>query len=86
LHPYTIGLFDAIPDLTENVSRLKTLPGLPPDPTNLPSGCCFAPRCEFAAPLCHEKVPDMIEYSPGHFVSCLKMDGSLEARNERSRP
>ncbi len=79
LHPYTQGLFNSMPALTANVARLKTIPGLPPDPTNLPAGCCFADRCAFVVPLCREKAPAMIEYRPGHFVSCFKMDGSLEA-------
>ncbi len=74
LHPYTRGLFNAIPDLIENVARLKTIPGLPPDPTDLPPGCCFAPRCEFASPLCHEKAPAMIEHRPGHFVACFTLE------------
>ena len=84
LHPYTQGLFNAIPDLTENVDRLKTIPGLPPDPTDLPPGCCFAPRCEFASPLCHEKAPDMIEFRPGHFVSCFKTNGASGAAGENT--
>lgn len=73
LHPYTQGLFSSIPDLTKNVARLNTITGLPPDPTALPAGCCFAPRCEFAEPACSEDAPDMIEMEPGHFVACFKV-------------
>ena len=83
LHPYTQGLFSAIPDLMESVDRLRTIPGLPPDPTNLPPGCCFAPRCEFASPLCHEQAPDMVEARPGHFVSCFKTNGTSGAGEEK---
>ena len=54
-HPYTIGLFGAIPDLSKNVSRLSPIDGLPPDPTHLPEGCYFAPRCPNAAEECSKK-------------------------------
>lgn len=69
-HPYTVGLFNSIPDLTQNVRRLNTIPGLPPDPTNLPTGCCFQPRCGRAMPECGETAPGAVEVSPGHFVAC----------------
>lgn len=69
-HPYTRGLFNSIPDLTKNVHRLNTISGLPPDPTNLPPGCCFQPRCERALPECAVSAPDMAETEPGHFVAC----------------
>ncbi len=72
LHPYTQGLFNSIPDLTRNVSRLETIPGLPPDPTDLPSGCCFSPRCVYADALCKERGPEYAEIRPGHFVACYK--------------
>jgi peptide/nickel transport system ATP-binding protein len=44
-HPYTIGLFGSLPDLNVNSSRLSPIPGLMPDPTDLPEGCKFHPRC-----------------------------------------
>ena len=48
-HPYTIGLFGAIPKLNEDVDRLHNIQGLPPDPSSLPVGCKFAPRCPYAS-------------------------------------
>lgn len=48
MHPYTHGLFDSIPNLDDDVTRLKPIKGLMPDPTNLPSGCRFHPRCPYA--------------------------------------
>ncbi|MDR0239130.1 MAG: ABC transporter ATP-binding protein [Deltaproteobacteria bacterium] len=72
-HPYTQGLFHSIPDLTKNVHRLNTMPGLPPDPTALPPGCCFAPRCQYADEACSANSPDMTEVEPGHFVACFKI-------------
>lgn len=70
LHPYTRGLFNSIPDLAGHASRLNTIPGLPPDPTALPAGCCFEPRCEYALPRCSEEKPPLSEVSHGHSVAC----------------
>jgi peptide/nickel transport system ATP-binding protein len=72
MHPYTQGLFNSIPDLTKDMERLSTIPGLPPDPTDLPTGCCFAPRCELADETCRAKSPEGRELSPGHVVACYK--------------
>jgi peptide/nickel transport system ATP-binding protein len=62
-HPYTRGLFDSIPRLDQKTRRLKPIPGLMPDPTALPSGCYFSPRCPQATPICHEERP--LAYSQG---------------------
>ncbi len=51
-HPYTIGLFAALPSAIGESGRLQPIPGMPPDPTALPPGCAFAPRCSFATPEC----------------------------------
>ena len=70
-HPYTQGLFNAIPTLESDLgTRLAVIPGLPPDPTNLPKGCSFSPRCPYAKDVCHEKACGMHEVAPGHFVDC----------------
>ena len=70
-HPYTQGLFNAVPTLESPLgSRLAVIPGLPPDPTNLPKGCSFSPRCPYAKDICHEKAGGMREIEPGHFVDC----------------
>jgi peptide/nickel transport system ATP-binding protein len=71
LHPYTRGLFDAVPRLdADPAKRLAVIPGLTPDPTNLPKGCSFSPRCPWARDICREKSCGMKEYEPGHFVDC----------------
>ena len=75
VHPYTRGLFDSIPDVYETVRRLKAIGGLPPDPTNLPGGCCFSPRCAHAVEACFESEPDMVEVSSEHTVACPVMAG-----------
>ncbi|MCD8368651.1 MAG: ABC transporter ATP-binding protein [Clostridiales bacterium] len=72
-HPYTRGLFDSIPKLNDDTERLKPINGMPPDPTNLPKGCPFAPRCEYATPECEQgAIPD-VEITPGHFCRCLRV-------------
>lgn len=74
-HPYTIGLFNAIPSLDKKVKRLSPIDGLMPDPTDLPEGCYFSPRCPYATPECGEKHPEMVEVEPGHLVRCLQYEG-----------
>ncbi len=71
LHPYTIGLFNSIPDIESDVERLSPIMGLMPDPTNLPTGCPFHPRCEQAIASCSTQKPKNTEVNPGHFVKCI---------------
>jgi peptide/nickel transport system ATP-binding protein len=70
-HPYTVGLFGSLPSLDKDVDRLKPIPGLMPDPSNLPSGCKFHPRCSAAWDECSQMEPDLYEVQPGHCVRCL---------------
>ncbi len=70
-HPYTLGLFNSIPNVEEDEERLKPIKGLMPDPTDLPTGCPFHPRCPDATQECSERVPKNTEVEPGHFVNCL---------------
>ncbi|MGM9521167.1 MAG: ABC transporter ATP-binding protein [Oscillospiraceae bacterium] len=70
-HPYTIGLFGAIPKLTGDEKRLTPIEGLPPDPTNLPEGCSFHPRCKYATEECRKQPVPMTELTPGHFCRCI---------------
>ncbi len=70
LHPYTIGLFGSLPDLENPDVRLKPIPGLMPDPTQLPSGCPFSPRCSHVMGICRQKDPEMTHRTKTHFVKC----------------
>ena len=70
-HPYTIGLFDSLPDIQKDEENLKPIKGLMPDPTNLPPGCPFHPRCEKAKPECSKTEPQNVEVSANHIVKCL---------------
>ena len=69
-HPYTIGLFGAIPNLESDVRRLANIEGLPPDPSNLPTGCSFAPRCPYATDRCRAEKPELCDMGSGHRVAC----------------
>lgn len=73
-HPYTIGLFSSIPSLDEDEERLRVIPGSPPDPSNLPTGCRFHPRCKECMEICKQEFPKMFEVQPGHFVACHLYD------------
>jgi len=72
VHPYTLGLFGSIPSLHKDVDRLSPIPGLMPDPADLPSGCKFHTRCTRAGDACKESLPQLIEVKPGHMVRCLQ--------------
>lgn len=74
-HPYTIGLFDSIPDLDSSVRRLKPIPGLVPDPMDLPSGCKFANRCSHKMPECEKASPEPVTISGRHQVKCWLCSG-----------
>lgn len=69
MHPYTRGLFEAIPTMTTDVDRLSPIMGTPPDPTHLPRGCKFYPRCKHAAEQCLEAVPTY-QMADGHQCKC----------------
>lgn len=73
-HPYTKGLFESLPSLDRIERRLKPITGLMPDPSNLPSGCKFHPRCPYAQSDCENAEPDMIEVGSNHFCRCLHAD------------
>ena len=89
-HPYTQALLSAIPvaDPTVRNERIM-LPGEVGNAADLPSGCCFHPRCKYAQELCKQECPSLKETGPGHFVAChfadeLSLDGigDLKIKNE----
>ncbi len=71
-HPYTIGLFGCIPDLTVEQEELIPIKGMTPDPSKKPAGCPFAPRCDHATEQCFTQRPGNYEIEPGHWVRCLQ--------------
>ena len=78
-HPYTQGLFNAIPSLDSRTDRLEAIEGLMADPTVKIRGCRFASRCKYATPACSEVKQDMREVSPGHFIRCSRFDKKAAA-------
>ena len=68
-HPYTEGLFGSIPSLTEETKRLHPIEGILPDPTNLPKGCKFSPRCTKCMEPCSLTAPAVYEEN-GHLIRC----------------
>lgn len=77
-HPYTKGLFGSLPSISSKVKRLSPINGLMPDPSNLPPGCPFHPRCPRACKACESHEPVRTEISPGHFVRCLLYEQGAE--------
>lgn len=74
-HPYTNGLFDSLPSMTRDDEKLRPIAGMPPDPTNLPPGCAFSPRCPHATEACRSGEIPVREVSPGHFCACIRGEG-----------
>ena len=74
-HPYTIGLFGSLPDFSHKVHRLKPISGMMPDPSQLPEGCAFAPRCPHATDACRKGIIPKVEVGPGHVVKCIMAEG-----------
>ncbi len=85
LHPYTLGLFESMPRLGSTHKRLNTIPGQVPNPANLPEGCPFNPRCEFAGKdaRCEKDDPPLLEIDPGHWAACWAADGHAGAAQTR---
>ena len=79
-HPYTVGLFDSLPDIYHEQEELKIIKGLTPDPTDLPSGCTFHPRCPYACEKCSKQMPKHLEVEPGHTISCHRFDDTKEVK------
>ncbi|MGH3050630.1 MAG: ABC transporter ATP-binding protein, partial [Gaiellaceae bacterium] len=72
-HPYTIGLMDSLPRLTEDEDWLRPIPGQPPSLINRPSGCAFHPRCFLSQGRanCREHIPELRQVDgEGHLTAC----------------
>jgi peptide/nickel transport system ATP-binding protein len=71
-HPYTEALFEALPERAAGTGeRLYSIPGMPPDLTQPPGGCRFAPRCRYAAPRCRAEEPQLDGEEAGHRYACF---------------
>ncbi len=81
-HPYTMGLFNSLPSLDKDADRLQPIHGLMPDPTDLPSGCPFHPRCPYARSECAETHPELRDMGDGHMSRCLFTSAELGEEHE----
>jgi peptide/nickel transport system ATP-binding protein len=80
LHPYTAGLLRSLPNQQVRKSRLASIPGRVPSPKEMPAGCRFGPRCDFAEPECH--VPQLLTAAGERHVRCrragdLRLSGAV---------
>jgi peptide/nickel transport system ATP-binding protein len=75
-HPYTEGLFGSIPNINSRSKRLTPIQGLMPDPTNLPKGCVFAPRCKYVMDICNSTHPNSISKGT-HSLRCHLFDEKI---------
>jgi oligopeptide/dipeptide ABC transporter ATP-binding protein len=69
-HPYTVGLIECLPDISQTTDRLASIPGTTPNPIELPQGCSFHPRCPKAMEICRQQEPPQITISEKHKVNC----------------
>ena len=87
LHPYTIGLFGSLPDMSDADTldfanrRLKPISGMMPDPTRLPKWCHFAERCPYKTEECEKAAIPLRDSGDGHLVRCCHTDLRKEAVN-----
>jgi oligopeptide/dipeptide ABC transporter ATP-binding protein len=79
-HPYTKGLMSSFPTIAMmqmkagKKPRLRGIPGDPPDLTEVPSGCSFHPRCQYAEDICRTTVPQKEETETDHFIRCHRWE------------
>ncbi|WP_088044177.1 ABC transporter ATP-binding protein [Bacillus sp. EAC] len=78
-HPYTEGLLRSMPTAEKRSGKLYAIEGVVPNPLNLPKGCRFAPRCEYATTLCKNEMPKIQPLSEDEVVRCWKYTDRWEA-------
>jgi peptide/nickel transport system ATP-binding protein len=87
LHPYTMGLKNAFPDIASAGSGVLTpINGAPPDLASPPDGCRFAARCPFATAQCRAVSPTLEMYSDGHSVACHRSHEAADLREKAALP
>src|SRR5262249_46159636 len=86
IHPYTIGLCNAFPDVADAGRELVSIPGAPPSLVAPPKGCRFHTRCPFATSRCASETPPLVEVAPGHLAACHYADQATELRTAARNP
>lgn len=85
MHPYTEGLFNSLPNIKNRQAKLKPIHGLMPDPTEIPVGCPFAPRCNYATENCKKAIPELKCVGGTHYVACSAYEQDPKFKIERSK-
>lgn len=80
-HPYTVGLFGSIPDMTKKTKRLSPIDGMMPDPTSIPEGCSFYSRCSHSMDICKTQEPEAVQMLT-HMIKCHLYENGLYDRGE----
>ncbi len=83
-HPYTIGLFGALPDINSESTRLKPIDGIMPEPSDLPAGCKFHTRCPYATECCMEGPVPVVELGGTHRCQCHNLDAVRAATGKEA--
>ena len=81
VHPYTRALAAAFPTIGDPMSRLAPsgLPGDPPDPSDLPAGCSFSPRCDRVEDRCHTLDIALTDAGPGRRAACIHAETTVHS-------
>ena len=81
-HPYTIGLFGALPSMQSEGERLQPIEGIMPEPSDLPPGCKFHTRCKYATETCKEGPVPVVDMGGKHQCQCHNVDAVLGANRK----
>lgn len=81
-HPYTIGLFGALPDIHSDKTRLQPIEGIMPEPSDLPAGCKFHTRCPYATEQCQEGPVPVVNLGGTHICQCHNIE-AVKAANRK---
>lgn len=86
VHPYSLGLNNAFPSITEIGETLISIPGTPPNLFEAQKGCRFAERCPFATDKCRNEVPPLSSVGPNHTSACHYNDQVALFREAAAQP
>ncbi len=78
-HPYTRGLMQSVPSLSDTRKRLYQIPGSVPQPGTIRAGCPFRPRCELRMDICATQMPPMTRHGGSHTAACWATAGTVPA-------
>lgn len=78
-HPYTWGLLKSIPNLYKKKKKdLIPIKGNPPSLLNIPNGCRFSPRCNYAKDICFREIPELKKVIGDHMSACHLSNSKIE--------